>query len=258
MKTAGEAEAHAPWRGADIEIWHVDLAASGPGLLALESETPRLSHWERERLAELGGAAADERRVAYIALRILIERAAGEAWRGAEFMREDGGKPYLAGATFGFSLSHAPGVALIGLLRHGAIGVDVERARVPKVGPERRALIAEAAQALNVDKALPAAGDQRFLQAWVRLEALAKSRGCGIGRLLTRLGLVGRRADSAADVVQRARVAVHEVAQTVVGDVALGDGLFAAFAAAPVGAEACVRRLPAAAGEIAALLSEGA
>jgi hypothetical protein len=81
----------------------------------------------------------------------------------------------------------------------------------------------------------------------VRLEAFAKADGCGIGRLLTRLGILG--AGGAARTDQRAAseiVAelVRESPHTVVSDLQLGDGVFAAVVVAGTEPPAEVSWLP--------------
>ena len=179
----------------------------------------------------------------HIALRLLIERAAGTQWRRAVFTRSERGKPHLDGTPLAFSISHAPGLALIGLAPRGRIGVDIERTRRVRVGEARRARIVEASAALS-NAPLPTEGNARFLQAWVRLESLAKADGCGIGRLLTRLGILGVSEEARAEQAG----AGDMVATLLTGgtppsvrDLQLGDGVYAAVASigvAPVGAPA--------------------
>ena len=173
------------------ELWCVDLGAAGPALHTLEERTPRLSPADRVRASDLTDPIVRAEWLAtHIALRLLIERAAGTQWRRAVFTRSERGKPHLDGTPLAFSISHAPGLALIGLAPRGSIGVDIERTRRVRVGEARRARIEEAGAALS-NEPLPTEGNARFLQAWVRLESLAKADGCGIGRLLTRLGILG-------------------------------------------------------------------
>jgi 4'-phosphopantetheinyl transferase len=213
-----------------IELWCVDLAAVAPALHAIEQRSPRLSPADHARASAFSNAEVREEWLAtHIALRLLIERAAGPQWRCVSFERSERGKPHLGGAPLAFSLSHAPGLALIGLAPRGAIGVDVERTRPVRIGEARRALIEEAGAALSA-ATLSSESSARFLQAWVRLEAYAKADGCGIGRLLTRLGILGT---SAARTEQRGvREIVAELLSgcpnTVVSDLPLGDGVYAA------------------------------
>ncbi len=216
------------------ELWCVDLGAAAPALHAIEQDTPRLCPADRTRAASFSDARVrDEWLATHIALRLLIERAAGAQWREVTFDRAPRGKPQLDGAPLAFSISHAPGLALIGLSWHGGIGVDIERTRQVRIGPERRARIEAAGAALS-DRPLPSEGGAHFLQAWVRLEAFAKAEGGGIGRLLTRLGILG------ADAAARAQMAsARELAEALradkqfaatVEDVVIGEEIFAAAA----------------------------
>lgn len=217
----------------NCEIWCVDLAVAAPALHAVEQRTPRLSAADLLRASAFSrGDARDEWLAAHIALRLVIERACGPQWRGVPLSREARGKPHLDRAPIAFSLSHAPGLALIGLAHEGCIGVDVERTRTVRIGAERRARIL-AAGAGAAERPLPAGGDARFLQAWVRLEAIAKADGCGIGRLLTRLGILGSGARASvgdSEMRGRAVALLAEGPATCVYDLELGEGRFAAAA----------------------------
>ena len=203
MSGSAQSNTAPAWRAgfSDLELWRIDLVAAGSALRDVEQATPRLSAWEREKALTIADTAvAAEWLAAHVGLRILIERAAGVRWRGMPFERGRGAKPHLKRAPITFSLSHVPGRALIGLSRNNLIGVDLERTRPVRVRPPRRASIEFVAGALNTRQPLPVSVDARFLQSWVRLEALAKADGRGIGRLLTQLGIVGG-ADDERDVL---------------------------------------------------------
>jgi 4'-phosphopantetheinyl transferase len=213
------------------ELWCVDLVAGAPALHAIERRTPRLSPADHARAAAFSHADVRAEWLAtHIALRLLIERAAGRQWRCISFDRSERGKPHLGGTQLAFSLSHAPGLALIGLAPCGAIGVDIERTRPVRIGEARRARIEDAGAAL-IAGPLPSEGNARFLQAWVRLEAYAKADGCGIGRLLTRLGILGTRAAGLPEqtgVREIVAKLVRESPDAVANDLQLGDGIYAA------------------------------
>lgn len=242
------------------ELWCVDLRAAAPALHAIEQRVPRLCPGDRARGSAFSDAAARHEWLAtHIALRLLIERAAGPEWRGVSFTRSERGKPHLEAAPLAFSLSHTRGLALIGMARQGSIGVDIERSRTVHVGEERRARI-EAAGAALAAPPLPAAEDARFLQAWVRLEAYAKADGGGIGRLLTRLGIFGTGkavASQEAGTGDRAAVAAAFVGGEApsVRDLQLGQDIYAAavFAGAPPTSD--VAWLPASAKGLEKLIS---
>ena len=186
---------------AGSEVWLVDLAAAAPALDEIESETPRLADDDLAKWDRLADPVARrERRAAHIALRIAIERAFGPDWRGISYAVSKSGKPSLGGGAPGaFSLAHVSGLALLGITSRGTIGVDLERLRPLNMSDDRRRRIIEAAAALVPAGTLPAEGEAQFLQAWARLEAVAKARGSGIGVLLTGLGALGGASGRAAD-----------------------------------------------------------
>jgi len=79
----------------------------------------------------------------------------------------------------------------------------------------------------------------------VRLEAFAKARGSGIGRLLTQLGIVGGREIAPADLMKGVEAVQALARANAVHDVDRArDGLFAAVALPPGQAVPEVRRLP--------------
>lgn len=229
------------------EIWCIDLAAAAPALLQIERLTPRLADDEIARARALSDRTVREEWLAtHIALRLLIERACGGQWRRVDFTRDERGKPRLDGAPITFSLSHAPGLALIAIAREGAIGVDIERMRTVRIAVARRDRI-RAAGAGTCLEPLPDADDASFLQAWVRLEAFAKAEGCGIGRLLTRLGILGAGAEapiSAAEMHAKAAALVSASAIAAVRDLQLDAGTFAAAACPAARSDLPVSWLP--------------
>lgn len=243
-------------------LWCVDLGATAAALSAVETRTPRLAPVDHQRAAAIADShTRAEWLAAHIALRLAIEHAAGDAWRRVAFVRDAGGKPRLDGAPIAFSLSHAPGIALIGLSRDSWIGVDVEHQRTVRIGDTRRQRIRDAGDGLGAAP-LPAADEPAFLQAWVRLEAYAKAEGTGIGRVLTRLGIFGpgaRETSASIDTRARAQEWLAEVPGRHVHDLQLGAGTFAAVACADTGPEPPVRPrlrwLPTGATELEQLVS---
>jgi 4'-phosphopantetheinyl transferase len=212
-------------------LWLVDLPATAAALDVIEAEGPRLSAADERKIsASRDPVTRCERRAAHIALRLLIERAFGPAWRGVPYEVTGAGKPVLPGSDGTFSLSHISGLALIGLSR-GAIGVDIEREREVRISEERRELIERAALAVGGGAPLPATSRARFLQAWVRLEARAKAEGGGMGMLLTRFGVVRARLGSEAPASASPSEEVPRGLESLgVHDVAAGEGLYAAVA----------------------------
>ena len=209
---------------AGAELWLVDLDAAA-GALRDSEAVARLSLDDVDRIERIASAGArEERRLTYIALRLLLERACGAGARRLDFVRSSTGRPSLPGWNGAFSLSHAAGFALIAIAARGRIGVDLEREREVTFSSARRAEIVAAAEALAPGAPLPDEPDVRVIQAWVRLEAVAKAEGAGIGAVLERLGVGrgrGERADVAAEL-SGSELAVH--------DIAVGLGLRAAAA----------------------------
>ncbi|MEQ1670646.1 MAG: hypothetical protein ABL893_07300, partial [Hyphomicrobium sp.] len=195
-------------------IVFADLAVALSALEDAERQTPRLAADEVARYANICAARGEGEariwRAAHIVLRIVLERQASRVVRGVAYEIAPGGRPQLPAnvntAGLQFSLSHTGQAALIAVSNAGPIGIDLEMTRDVKVSIERRQRILHAAgQLASSDQQAPSktsslieasdGGSENagFLQAWVRLEALAKASGTGIGRILTQAGVAGVR-----------------------------------------------------------------
>ncbi len=208
---------------ADLEIWRVDLDQAGMLL-------DRLG-WVGDLAREL--AFDRRRRAAHVALRLLLTRHGGAGALSQPYELSPGGKPRLVQASIEFSLSHSDGVAVVALSRAGPVGIDVERVRPMLIADHRRARIEDAACRLAGGRWLEAvAPDPRLIEAWVRLEAVAKLTGEGMGRLLERCGV-------------RARgVWAHAVEPYAIGSLDAGAGFVAAVAAAALPRDLTVKPFP--------------
>ena len=256
---------------ARIELALVDLEACRPSLFAIEDETPRLSAEDEARFARMASLEAQHaRRAAHIALRILLERFIGGAMRQVPFPISQHGKPTLDPAALAanalaagssapqsqpslldFSLSHTAGHALIGISTHGPLGVDLEHHRAPRIMGERRAAIERAGIEFAGGAPLPEHDrDARFLVAWVRLEAIAKADGRGVGAHLS--VILGRRAQSPSGADGRA------TPRLIARDLEMPPKLYAAVAAPAALKIPEYLRFPAEAGLIEGLLKENA
>ena len=175
-----------------IKVWLVDLDDTAAALQAREAAHPALSPSEHTRLDAITNPIEQaRRRTAYIAQRLILIHIFGPGLHQADLPRDALGRPHLPlGHTGSISLAHTGTHALIAVSNAPRIGVDLEAPRTIRMSPARRALIESAAAQLSPDE-LPTNGDARFLQAWTRLEALAKADGHGIGHLLTAIGAVG-------------------------------------------------------------------
>lgn len=181
-----------------LEIFFTDLQQSCAVLETIEVGCPRLSTADDERAERraAAGFAQEARwwRAARIALRLALERSGGPELRGLAFDSGAGGRPELPGGRPSFSVSHSGSGVLIAIAQDQQVGADVEAARSVKMSAERRRRLIEAEQRLCgsvAHGARPKDDDAAVLGAWVRLEALAKYDGSGIGRLLTAAGVVG-------------------------------------------------------------------
>ena len=258
-QTGNSVPGTARMHGNQIAIVLADLTAALAALEDAERSTPRLSADQHARFADLtarGNRQAQTWRAAHIALRIVLERHAGACVRGVCYTLEPGGRPHLPVTPEWmdppqFSLSHTGGFALIAVATTEPVGIDLECPRTVRLAPERRQPIEAAAQRLAMSEPLPDAADDRFLQAWVRLEATAKATGEGMGRLLSKAGAIG--AGFAASAASKR--GGDPVASVTVRDLDLGHNCFAAIAARTLPASLLVEVLPADTAGLAAFLS---
>lgn len=175
-----------------VDVWLADVDAAGGALDEFERLFPLLTADERSRASGLEPLVAKQWTRTRVALRILLASRLGPQSARSAFLLSPSGKPALGSGGLHFSVSHSDRFALIALSSDGPVGVDIEARSQVKMHPDRQQAIEAAAIALALDMALPAPGDAtRFLQAWTRLEALAKATGDGVGALLTNLGVRG-------------------------------------------------------------------
>ncbi len=251
-----------PQSVARLDVWLADLRALQTPLADLDARDPLLAPDERASLsasAPIPISASIDRLTARRALRLLIERTFGSQYRQIPFVRGPRGKPKLEGLPGDFSVSHANGFALIGLGPVARLGLDLEFTRVVHLSDPRRAAIEAAAFALAPGVALPDDPEHRFLQAWTRLEAVAKATGFGIGRTLSALGVWGgeRASETGGNPPSPPGHPLAELSGlgglTTV-DLQPGQGGIAALAVSLEGDPApCVHRLPADMAALAAL-----
>lgn len=212
-----------------IDVCHLDLDDAGGWLDALDARLGLLAADEHVDAANerLAVEVRRRRRRARVLLRwALLERHGVAAARGGIVERDEHGKPFMVGAP-AFNVSHSGPLCVIAVAGTGPVGVDVEMPREVQLGPDRQALIVAAGLGL-----CPGEGDALpFLTAWTRLEALAKARGDGVGRLLTALGITaaGVGTITPAEVTERARAIAAADGVAVTG-LDLPGGAFGAVA----------------------------
>ena len=155
-------------------------------------KTPAIATWSRAAVTMPAIGARS-----HIALRIVLElhaRLRRQEWPyDIEFARA---VPRLA-ATLSldarpyFSLAHAGGHAVIAISQPDPSGSISKRRGASTSAPGGVSVLSGRRRLSLAVLPIEATTDAGFLQAWVRLEAVAKGGRPGIGRLLTRLGIVG-------------------------------------------------------------------
>jgi 4'-phosphopantetheinyl transferase len=161
-------------------------------------------------------------------------------------VRGPAGKPRLAGGGPAFSLAHSGDMALIGVVRTGAVGVDLEAPRQLRMSSRRREeIVAAGAGLAGRPHSEDPAGDEALLRAWCRLEAFAKARGEGLSHPLGELGLReagGRQLGGGQILAAACRLARR--AGLEAADLKLPHGLYGAVAAAGLSQPPRLRRFP--------------
>jgi 4'-phosphopantetheinyl transferase len=151
------------------------------------------------------------------------------------FHRLPAGKPSLASQTVAFSLSHSGELAAVAVGPWQPVGIDIETIRTPRLSDENRMRLVAAAGGLAGGGVAPGNdADRQLLDAWVRIEAVAKALGCGVGAFL---GQIGARRGSGADGAEIERRAalvrtraglhvagLHELPEGTTGAVAVPRG----------------------------------
>jgi 4'-phosphopantetheinyl transferase len=175
----------------EVHVWQVDL-------IAWEKETDSLFELldveERKRAARFKFAAP---RNQFLISRALLRQALGRYRRidarDIRFLTSANGKPELAeNCDLRFNLSHSAGVAVIAVVRHRQVGVDVERIR-----PDTNALeLAErffSPPEVQWLRSQPAAQHvPSFFTCWTAKEAYIKAQGEGLSLPLTSFGVLPR------------------------------------------------------------------
>ncbi len=227
-----------------VDVWLVDIDVTGDALDALDGRFALVTADERARASGLESLRAQQWTRTRVALRVLLASRLGLQAAQGSFALSAAGKPRLVESTLGFSLSHSGRFALIALSGDGPVGVDIETRNQVNMHADRLQAIEQAAMALAPDIALPGRDDvTRCVQAWTRLEALAKATGAGIGALLISLGIRGpaaalgdRREPNVAELL------IAEGCPLRITDLRLGC---AAAVAGPASADVVLHRLPA-------------
>lgn len=163
----------------DVHVWIVPLAMD---LQDDEALPDVLSPAELTIMARF--ASVDDRRrygLSHVAARRILAAYVERDPADLRFGHERTGKPHVTDTDVQHSLAHAGRLALLGVGRHGPLGVDVERVRpLPAADALKRSCLT-ARERRQVD----AAGtDEALLRLWTRKEAVVKATGEGLSRSL--------------------------------------------------------------------------
>jgi 4'-phosphopantetheinyl transferase len=170
----------------DVELWKVDLVATSNAetrwreiLSADERERADRFHFEKDRRHFSAARAL---------LRIVLAAYSAASPEDIRFRYAENGKPELAdpfnSSGLTFNVSHSGGLALFGVTRRRAIGVDIEQMRKDFDG-EAIARRFFSAREQEQFASLPQEQRQRaFFRCWTLKEAFIKARGEGFSHPL--------------------------------------------------------------------------
>lgn len=161
-----------------VHLWTVDLDLD---VSIVSSLLNVLSGDERVRAARMRTTESRLRFiVAHGALRAILARYVGVPAASIRLESSEAGKPFVAGASLSFNLTHSEAIAVCAISPDGRIGVDVEHIRPM---PDADAIVTryfapgearEYASLPSVQR--PAA----FFSTWTRKEAFVKAIGDGL------------------------------------------------------------------------------
>jgi len=159
-----------------IELWWCSLE---PLPARLDAFARSLSTAERARAARFGTPELRERYVmGRGSLRAILAGELGTDAAAVDIVRGERGRPQLAGTpSLDFNVSHTDGVAIVGIVRSGRIGVDIERLdrTINVEGIARKFMTANERAAIAGQDA--DAGRRHLLTLWTCKEAMSKATG---------------------------------------------------------------------------------
>lgn len=236
----------------DVSVWVIDRTLGDPGARFEGLLSPE----ERARAGRFQSAGD---RARFIAGRAQLRLVLGHCLRAdpasIRFDALPGGKPLLATPGCAqdlvrFNASSAGALAIVAVCRSADIGVDIEHVRdFPDVDALANRLLSTAELA-EFRQVQPSSRGRRFLEYWVRKEAIAKCVGSGLAEALDRLS-VHPWSDAGASRVDVLRGGVLTAQWVAPLGLPVSGHVAAIACAAPVGAMTLRRWTPALAAESA-------
>ena len=160
----------------DIELWWCSLQ---PVQARLDAFERNLSAAERARAARFGTPQLRDRYVmGRGSLRSILAGELDTDPAAVDIVRGTRGRPQLATTpALDFNVSHTDGVAIVGIVRRGRIGVDIERLdrKINVEGIARKFMTANERAEIAAQGA--DAGRRRLLTLWTCKEAMSKATG---------------------------------------------------------------------------------
>jgi len=187
---------HHPERGVlpeagECHLWAVE-ASSAPRYAALRDAE------ERERAGRFRSEPAKITFVTSRAVqRLILGHYLGQPATDVLVARDclhcgsDHGRPYITGADFDFSVTHAGGWVVVAVVGEGKVGVDIEAVTEARASEDLAGQVlgpAEQQEYLMVPRADRAAA---FVRLWARKEATVKLTGHGLAASLRQLDVSG-------------------------------------------------------------------
>jgi 4'-phosphopantetheinyl transferase len=161
-------------------------------------------------------------------LRRLLGSYIGVSPRDVHFSYGEYGKPCLESWDVGFNVSHSNDLALIGIVRGGDIGVDIEYIRPDYPTDEVAARFFSTAETRGLSEVADAERALAFFRCWTRKEACIKAHGRGLSIPLDAFSVPTQ----PAPLHEFVPVNVHDK-DWLLRDVAVADGYAAAVAMFP-------------------------
>jgi 4'-phosphopantetheinyl transferase len=193
LRVTGPAGPWEPVRAALRERGSAVLVAQLGDWLPEDCESPALGPVMGRDWARSQSMTNEEIRARFIASRLLLKHAAGAALQASpetvDLAYKPGGRPYLRGCDqVDISLSHTEDLLVVGLTRHGWIGVDAELESRLLMGTGAEKQICTPYEADQLAAMAPDYRNPALVRLWTLKEAYSKAIGQGLRFRFTEFG----------------------------------------------------------------------
>jgi len=173
----------------EVHVWHADLAMAQNRLNSL---FPLLDLEEQGRASRFKVPAPREQFVtSHAFLRLALSKYLQIGARNVRFRVAEYGKPELTNnSSIRFNLSHTNGAAVLAIVRHHAVGVDVERVRQDVEALELAQRFFSAAEVTWLRSQPASERFASFFACWTAKEAYIKACGMGLSTPLAGFSVI--------------------------------------------------------------------